>query len=61
MQPRQNKPLPDFGEPLDKKLLLGFAAITNADVASAVQWFDEYASPEWQGVLDAKPIGKKKR
>lgn len=60
MQPKPNKPLPDFGKPLDTKLLLGFAEITNADKARAVMWWDEHASEEWRGALDNKPIGKKK-
>lgn len=56
-----NAVLPDWGKPLPTDLLLGFATITNADKASAVQWFDENASPEWVGALNNKPIGKKPR
>lgn len=56
----ENKPLPDFGTPIDKDLLLGFANITAADKASAVRWWDENASPEWVGVLEKKPIKKRK-
>lgn len=64
MDNRQQKPskvLPDFGKPLDTKLLLGFATITNADKASALQWWNDNASPEWVGALDNKPIGKKSK
>lgn len=57
----QNKhKLPDFGKPLDTKLLLGFAEITNADKASALAWWDKNASEEWIGALENKPVGKRK-
>jgi hypothetical protein len=56
----QANPLPDFGEPIDKDLLLGFANITAADKASAVRWWDENASEEWRGALENKPIKKRK-
>lgn len=50
----------DFGDPLDKDLLLGFSEISIRDIESAIIWWDNEASPEWEGVLDNKPIGKKK-
>ena len=56
----EKKSLPDFGKPLDKKLLLGFAEITAIDKVSALAWWDEHASEEWVGALDNKPIGKQK-
>ena len=57
----EKKSLPDFGKPLDKKLLLGFAEITATDKVSALQWWDEHASEAWVGALDNKPTGRKKR
>lgn len=44
------------GEPLDLEELLDFATISTADIASAIQWFDENASDEWIGALDNEPI-----
>lgn len=55
----EKKVSPDFGKPVDLKLLLGFAEITNADKQRAIDWWDDNASPEWVGALDNKPIGKK--
>ena len=56
----ENKPFVDFGKPLDKKLLLGFAEITSADKARALRWWDKNASEEWVGALDNPPTRKKK-
>ncbi len=62
MNSRQdNLVLPDFGEPIDSELLLGFAVVDSSDVESALQWFDDHASEEWRGVLEAKPIDPKRR
>lgn len=44
---------PDFGPPLDEDELLAFAEIDEADIVAAMAWFDEHASPEWRGALDA--------
>jgi hypothetical protein len=57
----QPKPLPDFGAPLKDVLLQGLASVGARDLASASQWWDEIASPEWQGALDSKPIGAKRK
>lgn len=43
---------PDFGEPVDLKRLLALAKLTERDVDSAVSWFDENVSEDWQGVLE---------
>lgn len=58
---RNTRTLRDFGEPIDKDLLLGFAEIDPADIASALAWFDEHASEEWRGALDNPPINKVKK
>jgi hypothetical protein len=56
-----NKALPDFGEPLDEKLLLNFARIDRVrDMQSASDWFDEHASEKWRGALENKPVNKRK-
>jgi hypothetical protein len=62
MEPKENKEsLSDFGEPIDPKLLQGFAKVSLSDLDSAIEWFDENASPEWVGALKNKPIGKGKK
>jgi hypothetical protein len=61
MQPNEPKLPSQFGEPLDTELLLGFAEIDTADIASAMEWWDDTASGPWVGALDNKPIGKKKK
>jgi hypothetical protein len=54
MQPEQTeKPIPDFGEPLDKETLISFASIGDLDIESALVWFDEHASVRWIGALEA--------
>lgn len=53
---QRNIVLPDFGEPLDEKLLQNFAKVEKRDLESAVQWFDEHASEDWVGALDAPPF-----
>jgi hypothetical protein len=45
-----------FGEPLDLEDLLDFAEIDEADIDSAIEWFDEHASEDWQGALDTPPF-----
>lgn len=45
-----------FGEPLDLEDLLDFAEIDEADIDSAIDWFDEHASEEWAGALEAPPF-----
>lgn len=45
--------LPDFGEPLSEDELLEFAEISNADVDSAVDWWDDNASTLFFGALEA--------
>jgi hypothetical protein len=44
-----------FGEPLDLEDLLDFAEIDEADIDSAIEWFDEHASEDWQGALGTPP------
>jgi hypothetical protein len=41
----------DFGEPLDPQLLLNFASVSLSDLDEAEEWFDDNASPEWEGAL----------
>lgn len=60
MQPNDPSLINPFGEPLDPEILEDFAKVDAGDLESAVQWFDEHASEEWQGALENKPIGKKK-
>ena len=56
------KKLPNFGKPLDSKMLQNFATIDKArDVQSALRWWDKHASEEWVGALASKPIGAKKK
>ena len=44
------------GEPIELDVLLDFATIDIEDIESALLWWDELASPEWQGALDSEPI-----
>ena len=55
MNPQQPANEQDFGTPLDLETMLDFAEIEIADIESAILWFDENASPEWIGALDAPP------
>lgn len=50
-----------FGEPVDLDVLLEIAEIDDDDMADAIDWWDDNASPEWVGALDNKPIGKRKK
>lgn len=62
MQPKETKPTPrNFGKPMERDLLLGFAEIDAQDMVSALAWWDRHASPEWVGALDNKPIGRKRK
>lgn len=45
-----------FGEPVDIEVLLEIADIDEEDMADAIDWFDENASPEWEGALESEPI-----
>lgn len=56
MQPQESQTTQVEGEPLDLEILLSFATISQTDIASAIQWFDENASDEWIGALDNEPI-----
>lgn len=49
--------LPDFGDPLPLEDMLNFAIVDDADIESALEWFNEHASIEWIGALEAPPIG----
>jgi hypothetical protein len=51
--PPNEKPRRDFGEPIDLELLLGFADIDENDIPTALDWWDEHASEEWKGALEA--------
>lgn len=44
------------GEPLELDVLLDFAEIDTADIESASEWFDTYASDLFVGALDAEPV-----
>ena len=44
------------GEPLPLDDLLDFATIDAADIENAAEWWDEHASPDWIGALDAEPV-----
>lgn len=60
MNNRDDRPLTrPFGEPLDPEILEEFAEIDEDDMDSAVEWFDEHASEEWVGALDAPPFDGK--
>ena len=51
---KQNEPIRrDFGEPIDLELLLGFAEIDANDIPTALAWWDEHASEEFKGALEA--------
>lgn len=55
MQPEQANLINPFGEPLELEFLLEFATVDEIDMESAIQWWDETASPDWVGALDAPP------
>lgn len=42
-----------FGEPLDESILEEFAEIDEDDMQDAIDWWDENASEDWIGALDA--------
>lgn len=44
------------GEPLDLDDLLAFAEIDEADIESASEWFDTYATAPFVGALDTEPV-----
>lgn len=57
---KQNEPIRrDFGEPIDLELLLGFAEIDANDIPTALDWFNEHASEEFIGALDAPKFKSK--
>lgn len=58
-QPDNKQPKPRIqGEPLPLDELMDIAIIDAADVESAAEWWDEYASGEWVDALDSKPKAK---
>lgn len=44
------------GDPLPLEDMLNFAIVDDADIESALEWFNEHASIEWIGALEAPPI-----
>ena len=44
--------MPEFGEPMDLDELIDFADIDPVDIASAQEFWDENASPDFVGILD---------
>jgi hypothetical protein len=58
-QPENGKP--DFGEPLDLDTMLNFAKINMVDIEGAILWWDEHASENFVGALEAEPIDKSTR
>jgi hypothetical protein len=61
MENRKPQTPVNFGQPLDPEYLENFAEVDAIDMESAIEWFDENASPEWAGALENKPIGKRKK
>lgn len=54
MKPMQLKPPPKIrGEPIDLDTMLDFAIVEQVDIESAIEWWDDHASPDWIGALDA--------
>jgi hypothetical protein len=48
----QTQPLPDFGEPMPRDELLSFGELTQSEVDSAIDWWDENATPPFVGILE---------
>lgn len=46
------------GEPLDEDVFLSMATVDAIAIQSAIEWWQQVASPDWQDVLDKKPIGR---
>lgn len=61
MENRKQQTPVNFGQPLDPEFLENFATVDAIDMESAIDWFDEHASPEWVGALENKPTGKGKK
>lgn len=50
---------PDIrGDVLPDEFYDNLSIIDIADIESAADWWDEYASSEWVGALDSEPINK---
>lgn len=47
-----------FGEPLPFDILEEFAEIDEEDMQDALGWWDDNASEDWIGALDAPPVKK---
>jgi hypothetical protein len=60
IEPKQPSKPSIQGKPMPLEDLLAFADVDASDAESAVNWFDEYASDEWVGALDSKPVNGKK-
>lgn len=60
MNNRNEMPLArPFGEPIDLDVLLEFAEIDAEDMESAIEWWDDNASPDWVGALNNPPVNRR--